>query len=133
MAFVPMTAGGGSMSETTLWTNPSPTANFNAQNVTLSDDITNYDYIVIDIRSGSDDIHLKYYYTPAELVNYTSSAMRPLIGELHTNNYYYYRSVTYNSSTSLAIGACIRNTASSAASTNNGGILPQTIKGIKYA
>ena len=34
-----------SMTETTLWTNATPTANFDSQTVTLSENITNYDYI----------------------------------------------------------------------------------------
>ena len=34
-----------SMVETTLWTNASPTADFAEQDITLSDDINNYDYI----------------------------------------------------------------------------------------
>lgn len=34
-----------SLSETVLWSNPSPTAGFGAQVITLSDAISNYDYI----------------------------------------------------------------------------------------
>ena len=37
--------GGGMLEETVLWTNPSPTSDFAAQTVTLSDSISNYDYI----------------------------------------------------------------------------------------
>ena len=37
--------GGGKVVETVLWTNPSPSSNFSAQTVTLSDSISNYDYI----------------------------------------------------------------------------------------
>lgn len=42
------TGGGGSMSETSLWTNNEPTSNFAAQTVTISDDIDNYSYIGIE-------------------------------------------------------------------------------------
>lgn len=41
---------GGSLDETTLWTNPSPTSNFSGTTITLSDAISNYDYIKIATR-----------------------------------------------------------------------------------
>lgn len=34
--------------ETVLWENPSPTSNFSAQSVSLSDDMTNYSYLRIE-------------------------------------------------------------------------------------
>ena len=40
--------GGGTLKETTLWTNPNPSASFGEQSVTLSDSILNYDYIKIE-------------------------------------------------------------------------------------
>lgn len=40
--------GGGSMSETVLWSNPSPTSGFVTQAVTLSNSISNYKYIAFD-------------------------------------------------------------------------------------
>lgn len=45
MAFYRCSSGGGTLKETVLWTNPNPSANFNSQNVTLSEDISNYDFI----------------------------------------------------------------------------------------
>lgn len=51
-------SGGGSLDETTLWTNPSPTSNFIGTTITLSDAISNYDYIKIATRdyiTGSSD------------------------------------------------------------------------------
>ena len=54
--------GGGSIQKTTLWTNPSPTADFTSATgnnaVTLSDDMNNYDYLEFTfriIKSGTDD------------------------------------------------------------------------------
>ena len=38
---------GVSIKRTTLWTNPSPSATFAAQSITLSDDMSNYDEIEI--------------------------------------------------------------------------------------
>ena len=42
--------GGGKYTETSLWTNPSPTSSFSGQTVTLSDSVSNYKYIAI--KSG---------------------------------------------------------------------------------
>lgn len=43
---------GSSLKENVLWTNPSPSESFSAQNVTLSDAISNYDYIKIVFKRG---------------------------------------------------------------------------------
>lgn len=47
MALINMnfSAGGADLVETTLWTNPNTSASFSSQEVTLSDEYTNYDYI----------------------------------------------------------------------------------------
>ena len=49
MGFHNSGGGGGIVqyTETTLWTNASPTANFSATSITLSDDVENYDFIKI--------------------------------------------------------------------------------------
>ena len=39
--------GGAKQTETVLWTNPSPTSDFGQTTVTLSDSISNYDYIAV--------------------------------------------------------------------------------------
>ena len=39
--------------KTLLWTNPSPTANFNAQTVTLSKDANQYDMLMVESRYGT--------------------------------------------------------------------------------
>lgn len=39
--------GSGKYTETSLWTNPSPDANFTQTTVTLSDSISNYKYIAV--------------------------------------------------------------------------------------
>lgn len=38
---------GGDMSETVLWTNPTPSSNFGETTITLSDDINNYKYLKV--------------------------------------------------------------------------------------
>lgn len=52
MAFIPMNSGsGGGLTETTLWTNPSPTSAMTSGTlITLSDDYTNYDYLKFTYR-----------------------------------------------------------------------------------
>lgn len=48
MALFPCNVGGGgTLSETVLWTNPSPTASFAGQTITLSSDINNFKYLKI--------------------------------------------------------------------------------------
>lgn len=124
--------GGGSMTETTLWTNPNPTSGFASQNITLSDNISNYDYIAINIRIGNAAEYWTDIFPASEMTGYTSgSNTRPLLGARHSNNYYYYRMLQYNSDTSLTIGDCVRNTANGTAAVLNSGVLPQTIKGLK--
>lgn len=131
MAYVPMTAGGGSMSETTLWTNADTTTGFAAQTVNLSDNISNYKFIAINIKvTTSTDEFYTYYFQASDVPNFLSNT-RPLLGDAHSNNYFYYRSLTYSSDTALAIGSCQRNTSSSASSVNNAGVIPVTIKGLK--
>ncbi len=48
MALFPCNVGGGgTLSETVLWTNPTPTASFAARTITLSSDINNFKYLKI--------------------------------------------------------------------------------------
>lgn len=132
MAFIPM-GSGGALSETTLWTNNSPTSNFTSQTVTLSDGISNYKYIafIVNMSTSVTDVSITFTFDASKITDWTSSDYRPLLGVYYTNNYYYYRVLTYVSNTSLTIGACIRNTASSAAGTNNAGVIPVKIVGLK--
>ena len=58
---------GVSIKRTTLWTNPSPSATFAAQSITLSDDMSNYDEIEIKGKSF-------YSGTAENLVMTTTSA-----------------------------------------------------------
>lgn len=58
------------LKETTLWTNSSPTSNFASQTVTLSDNISNYDYIAFDFRaSTSDSTSYRVLYPSSEILN----------------------------------------------------------------
>ncbi len=43
-------SGGGKMTETTLWTNSSPTSTMADTTATLSDNLSNYDYLKVTYR-----------------------------------------------------------------------------------
>lgn len=132
MSFVPMSIGGGAqIVETVLWTNESPTSSFASQ-ILQFDTISNYDYLVIEVRVSSAvaDTY-KFYYDTTDLASYISGQKHlPLIGVLNTNNYYYYRPVAYVGTQMIQIGTCYRNTASSAASSNNAAIIPTQVIGV---
>ena len=56
MAFIPMNSGsGGGLTETDLWTNPSPTSSFGSDTVTLSQSYKNFDYLKISFRWSTSD------------------------------------------------------------------------------
>ena len=47
----PSGGGGGTLTMDLLWTNQSATSDFNAQTISSLNDISNYDYILIDFRN----------------------------------------------------------------------------------
>ena len=58
MAFIEAASasgGGGGLTPTSLWSNSSGTSNFDAQTVTLSSDMSNFDYIGFRYRSSTSD------------------------------------------------------------------------------
>lgn len=74
MALYRCGGGGGKLEETVLWTNPSPTAAFATQTITLSDDMTKYDFLKIEWNAATDQ---------------TSSAdnmIIPIVDYINTNN-----------------------------------------------
>lgn len=48
--------GGGTLKETVLWTNSSPTSSMTQQYLSLSDSIANYDYIKVVIAVSTSDL-----------------------------------------------------------------------------
>ena len=128
--------GGGKMSETVLWTNPSPTSTFAGQTVTLSDNISNYKYIAIEVRwNNSTATSIKYIYDTAELPNCvggkTSEYPIPYFGIFYNGTTFYYRPCTYVSDTQIAFGNGYYNTASAKPTLNNTAIIPVKIIGLK--
>lgn len=64
------------LGDTVLWTNPSPTASFAAQTITLSKSLTLFDYYVIYFRGGtSSDL---YFYSPFMPIGQESAITYPV-------------------------------------------------------
>ena len=122
------------MSETTLWTNSSPTSTsgFAAQTVTLSSSISNFDYIGIYYKLSTDStytpecaIFKKSDFTTFNATNTNNKYYGGLGGRLTTNRI---RRIGYVSNTQVQFTA--------AENTNNTGsvataLIPTKIVGIK--
>lgn len=119
----------GHWNETVLWTNPSPSANFAAQTVTLSDNIDNYDLIGINwcyaqginspmcIMVTTDDLKKTGNGTNSQAI---------ALGLISSASSDGRRSAYYASNTSIGFRNCITNT-----TTTNNGCIPTSIIGIK--
>lgn len=116
-----------SKTETTLWTNSSPTSSFAAKDVTgLSSGISNFDYIRITYRaSTSDSTSQSTTFAVSEL---PSSSGRVTIGMM-VGTGTRYRPVYKSSNTSIYIYGCYSSGSSTATNTY---LIPTKIEGIKY-
>ena len=126
--------GGGKMKETVLWTNPSPTSDFAGVVVDLSDNISHYKYIGIvgAYSKNSNSNTLECIYPADQLPNATSGAAYPVMSIAgYRSNTFYFRLINYSSDTKIAISSGRSFTSSTAPSTNNGVMIPLTIKGYK--
>lgn len=121
--------GGGSLKETTLWTNNSPTSSFASQTVTLSDYVSNYDYIKITFRLSTSSTDTLSILVPKEdysKYDGTSSGA----GVMHVNsNTGYCRLARTFTGTSINFAPCW--TVFAAAGSNNNLLIPVSIVGIK--
>lgn len=107
-------AEGAKFEETVLWTNPSPSADFAAQDVTLSDDINNYDFIAVDIKylktSADTELIGKVYYKVSDYKTFAGSAGSPIgvCVQVYNVSYAYLlrRVFLYKSDTELTFGHC---------------------------
>lgn len=95
-----------------MWTNPSPTADFNTQTVTLSDSISSYDYIDIECRwssAGGTSRHV--YYTVTDFKaggNGVNNEIYASVLEMHSRGQYIgTRYITYVSETQVKITASL--------------------------
>ena len=116
-----------------LWTNSSPTSNFNSQNVTI-EDMSSYDYyeIIYKIWTGSN------YQHSTGLIQKGASAVLSGIEITPSSNVgaYQSRKVDYNSSTELHFNDCyvenVYTNASTTISTSNNIMIPMQIIGHKF-
>ena len=118
----------GGSTETVLWTNNSPTSQFAAQTITLSDDYSNYDYIEVYFRlSTSDDTEYRDI-IPKATLDKSNSSNTFAIGNAYSNS--------TRARGSYVSGASMYFTAAyplTSTSTNNSYVIPTKIVGISVA
>ena len=129
--------GGGNTpvpTETVLWTNNSPTSSFANQTVTLSDNISNYDYLCFEYRSttGSSAKSGKVYVKTTDFTNAGSGANTCQLGTYARNSsdVGYTRVATYASDTTITFSHSIRAGSSGQDDTS---AIPTKISGISVA
>jgi len=103
------TQGGGGLKETALWTNSAPTSVFANQTITLSDDLTKYDYLKVSYRVSTSISTESYVIIPVDTFkNYTGSQTNTIMYVLQSIGGYaymlYQRSMAYTSPTQMTIG-----------------------------
>lgn len=138
MALFPMKragSSGGSLAETELWSNPSPSSDFAIQSVTLSQSMDNFTYIKMLYaydkstltNTGIVIIPLTSF-NPIETVGYTNSC----IGA-HVSSSQGIRIRTFGKvdSTTIRINSCLRATSGTAGGTFNSQCIPLKIYGMK--
>lgn len=133
LANIKKKGGGGQMTETVLWTNPSPTTSFTLQTITLSENFTNYDYVRIYLKGSRTDNTECMIEVPSDKLKaaVTSVAYRPNIyigGYDGNGTYQYVRRISYITDSSLSINSSYRI---NAAATNDNLFIPIKITGIK--
>lgn len=127
-------SGGGGMLETLLWENESPSEAFGGQDVSLSDNLSNYDYIKIEFKrlksaSSADYTELRNIISWGDL-EYSSFILGVFQSTSSSDITLYSRKVwVRNNGTSIKFGACYN--ASSNVSNNN--IVPIKIYGVNIS
>lgn len=126
---------GEQYTETVLWTNPDTSATFAAQNVTLSDSLSNYKYIGIRFAYGTSYKTGEYISTLLETVadfrkfGYNTSVRRngTAICISDASNKAYERMCIYISDTSVRFNTCYQSASNTQANSN---AIPLEILGI---
>ena len=123
-----------SPSKTTLWTNPTPSNNWGNNEITLSQDMTSFDYLEIEFAYGPTALSrtTKILVDPTDLPNWLySSTDSGFFGGLgiRSTTVYMARPLTYVNSTKLRIGDCYELDGSTA---HQNAAIPITVKGIKF-
>lgn len=120
----PGTGNRGTARNTLLWENASPTSNFAAQTVTLSDAVTNYDFLVIVVAfSTSTQDHSANLIPVSDIYGGAEYALRI---NAASSNRTGGRGVTVSTATTATFGAGAYN-----GSTANGYAIPVAIYGVK--
>ena len=132
MAFYRASIGGGGGGETvtTLWTNPSPTSSIVSSTITLSDDLTRYQYLKIEWRwSTSDATTASMRVSSSEFKTLgTNSTQGPkFIMGIRASSAFYARPICYASDTTISIEQCRQLAGTGSASTF---AIPTKISGI---
>lgn len=119
--------GGGKYTETSLWTNPSPTSDFaGGQNVTLSDSISNYKYIKINFayaasyNTGKCNTSIVISTDDFKDMTYNTNDRRNGVSLScqNTSNTAYSRMAIYISDTTVRFGTCYQVPTNTTANAN---------------
>lgn len=120
---------GGSATEDLLWTNPDSSVSFSPQTVTLSGDLSEYEYVKVGYRlsttisPATEYFAISYRYQLPTDIN-TSNTYVGSIG-FRAGSYYYSRAYGAPSNTSIIFGDSIRTS-----STLNTSLIPLHIYGV---
>ena len=123
-------AGGGGMSETVLWTNSNPSSAFASQSISLSDDISNYEYIKIEYKRNATDANtVSMMMSVADFLTPQGTSNVKILG-IHSvyANGNFCRMLTYSSGTSLSFGVAYQ---CNAAYNQNSASVPIKVIGVK--
>lgn len=122
--------GGGRYTETSLWTNASPTSSFAAQVVTLSDSIDNYKYIAIKYKfDTSSNVEGSVIFLVSDIKKSVQGVdtIVPCIGASPQGVANYARRVFYTSNTKIRIEIA---TAMNKTGTSTAYVIPLEILGL---
>lgn len=122
--------GGGELTPTTLWTNPSPGASVGQMTVTLSDSVSNYKYIKFNFLGWTGTSVYFDILIPADQIStYTDAANTRSAGVFwHGSSYIYYRRIVYVATNQIKITLAGR--VGQTGSSDNA-LIPQSIVGLK--
>lgn len=129
--------GGGTLKETALWTNSNPTSEFSAQTISLSDNVTNYNYVKLVFKSDlnqdifSSVIHDVTTFMALKLLNTDASSYTQagVVAMTTSNaNTWRYRSYKATASNRVQFSASFPSNSATAA---NRYLLPYQIIGMK--
>lgn len=122
---------GGKLKETVLWTNSSPTSSFAAQDVTISEAYSNYEYIAIYYKRTTSDTAELYSIFPKFQLDLYNERISGMFGTAQSasNRQSCARPFYFTNATTIhfVIGYLI-----SSGSTTSNLMIPTKITGLKY-